>query len=166
MKSKAGEVVCVGCGPVNKKKQEVPQKAAISETITSSPEIIKAKDASREEVKENKPAPKEEKIVEAPKREEVIRPKKEKHGKHHHRNHEKTSNEESISVEALERFRFDESIDLYSKMTQLLSNNLDSLEEQGQSSDLNKLKEVLELQKQIDEAKTKVLLLHTKTKKH
>lgn len=38
MRSKAGEVVCVGCGPVNKKKEEAPKKP---EPITSSPEIIR-----------------------------------------------------------------------------------------------------------------------------
>jgi len=53
MRSKAGEMVCVGCGPVNKKKEEVPapQKPVVSETITSSPEIIRSKDVPKEEVK-------------------------------------------------------------------------------------------------------------------
>jgi len=166
MRSKSGQIVCVGCGPVNKKKEEAPQKPVVSETKTSSPEIIKAKDIPREEVKESKPVPKEEKIVEEPRKEEISRPKREKHSRPHHRSQEKCSNQENISVEVFERFRFDESIDLYSKMTRLLSNNLDSLEDQGLSSDLNKLKDILELQKQIDEAKTKVLLLQTKTKKH
>jgi len=162
MRSKSGEIVCVGCGPVNQKKQEpTPQKPVVSETITSSPEIIRSKDVpKKEEVKETKPTEKEEKIVEAPKRE-----RKEKSCKPH-RAHERVATSEIVSLEAFEKFRFDESINLYSKMTQLLSNNLDNLEEDGLSSDLNKLKDILELQKQIDEAKTKVLLLHTKTKKH
>lgn len=53
MRSKAGEMVCVGCGPANKKKEEVPppQKPVVSETITSSPEIIRSKDVPKEEVK-------------------------------------------------------------------------------------------------------------------
>jgi len=161
MRSKAGEIVCVGCGPVNQKKKEpAPQKPVVSETITSSPEIIRSKEAPKEEVKETKPVEKEEKIVEAPKRE-----RKEKSCRPH-RVHERVATQETVSLEVIEKFRFDESINLYSKMTQLLSNNLDDLEDQGLSSDLNKLKDILELQKQIDEAKTKVLLLHTKTKKH
>jgi uncharacterized Zn finger protein (UPF0148 family) len=153
MRSRAGEVICVGCGPVNKKKEEAPKKPVVSETKTSSPEVIPKEQA--------KPvfAAKEEKIEEAP------RQKREKHPRAH-RSHERSSNQETISTEVIEKFRFDESIDLYSKMTDILSKNLDDIEDQGLPSDLNKLREILEFQKQIDEAKTKVLFLHTKSKKH
>jgi len=32
MKSRKGEIVCVGCGPVNQKKEESPQKVVSEET--------------------------------------------------------------------------------------------------------------------------------------
>ncbi len=51
MKSKAGEVICVGCGPINQKKEETPQKPAVSETITSSPEIIRSQNSKELEAK-------------------------------------------------------------------------------------------------------------------
>jgi uncharacterized Zn finger protein (UPF0148 family) len=173
MRSRKGEIICVGCGPVNKKKESPPPEKIIkAEPIHSSPEIIekrsdKWEEESKESYKEIKGVLKEPKIQDKYSKERELSPEKPKKEVKESPKKQEKFDKKSVQVEDLtldtkdidqifEAGRFDESITLYTKITQLLNKDLDKFAEQGVIFNLDKVEKVLEVQQKVDKAKRKL----------
>lgn len=143
MKSRKGEYVCVGCGPVNKKKEVSPQKPREEE---------KKIERQPQSIKESKPTqsiyqPQSQDVSTKSKRITEEKPKE-------------PEREPAVEIEptgvrpngsVYEFLQLDESVSLLTKMTRLLNKELDVLQEKRLLIDRGH--EVLELQRKIDEAK-------------
>jgi uncharacterized Zn finger protein (UPF0148 family) len=174
MRSRKGEVICVGCGPVEKKKENPPavEKIYKLDPIHSSPEIIEKKsetweEESKESYKEVREVPKEPTKLEKYSKEKEFTPEKRKKEEKESPKKEEKFDKKSIQVEDLtletkdidqvfEAGKFDESIALYTKITHLLNEDLDKLAEKGTIFNLDKIEKIIEVQKKIDKAKRKL----------
>jgi uncharacterized Zn finger protein (UPF0148 family) len=176
MRSRRGEIICVGCGPVNEKKQKEEEKVEEPKIATPEPKAVK-KEAKKEEVVVQKPVAKLEEVLE---KVEIVKEKKERREKSEkreksqkreskrehkrekpHRRPMRAFGTESRSTEdvqtLLELGNFDESLSLYSKMTALLHAELDKVCETGLSGNTEKVWEILALQKKVDKSKIKIV---------
>lgn len=153
MRSRQGQTVCVGCGPVDQKKEKIVEEPVKEDKshYSSSTEII------------SKPSPQKEKAPLKPVHE------------HTHKQPERKVPEVSepvrapvIDIEVVEVQRngvdvfnaaqFGESINFYSRITELLTSDVERLAQNGGLlSNLDKVKKAMELQALVDEAKGKIL---------
>lgn len=163
MRSRKGETVCVGCGPVGQKKEESPQKV-----ISQEPEVQKVEQFEKkvEKIPERSPVkqqpekvlPKVDNFIRAPVQEEKVVEKRAESPKE-----EKVKSKAKVNTqEVFEFLQFDESVNFYTRLTQYLSADLDRLGQQGLVYNLEKTKELLNIQKSVDEEKMKILKKYKK----
>jgi uncharacterized Zn finger protein (UPF0148 family) len=167
MRSKKGELVCVGCGPVEKKQAQpkTPQKPVVKAEEKKVEEPVQKPIA--EPQKSTQSANKESQIqeIQSQKHTQPEAPKETVKEKQNESKPEVPVKKESScqqihNADLFRAAKFDDSIDFYSTITEVLKKEVISLSQKGLSSNLAALSKLIEVQQTVDNAKKTIFLNH------
>lgn len=155
MRSRQGQTICVGCGPVDQKKEKIAEEPIKEDKSHSSTEIIskppQKEKAPLKPVNEYIPATK---VPEQTYKQQVSQPEPVRAPV---RDIEHATEVNRSGVDVFNAAQFGESISFYSRITELLTSDVERLAQNGGLlSNLDKVKKAMELQALVDEAKGKI----------